>query len=417
MKTVIVLFLLALQVQGDDWPEWRGPNRDGVWHETIAIPAFPTNGLRISWRVPVGRGWSSPIVASGRVYLTDVEINPPKAEERVLCLAESDGKLLWSRAYAAPYPEWAFDPNAGGPRSTPIARAGKLYTLGATALLHCLNAANGASIWQKDLAKEYQLAEFSGNTPCPLIEDDLLILYICGKPAACVVAIDKNSGKEIWRALDDTFTYSSPIIITAAGKKQLIVWTQQGITSLNPKTGETWWRETINTPGDMAVATPVFSNPWLLVGGMMLKLDADKPAAEIAWPENRAVSKRVLSNTSTALLQNGYIFAAKISGQMVCLGASTGKELWSTNSITDLKNGSSIHITPTGDSVLLFTNEGNLIHARLSPEGYQEYSRAHLLDGTHSFNGRNVVWPPPAYANGHVFARNDKELVCASFQR
>jgi outer membrane protein assembly factor BamB len=313
----------------------------------------------------------------------------------------------------AAYPEWAFDPNAGGPRATPIVRDGKVYTVGATALFLCLDATSGAIVWQKDLPKEYQLAEFSGNTPCPLIDDDLLFLYICGKPGACVVALDKNSGREIWRALDDTFTYSSLVIITVAGRKQLIVWTQQGITSLNPKTGETWWRETINTPGDMAVATPVFSNPWLLVGGMMLKLDADKPAAEIVWPQDRAVSKRVLSNTSTALLQNGYVYSAKISGQLVCLEASTGKELWSTNTITDLKNGSSIHITPTGDSVLLFTNEGNLIHARLSSEGYRESSRAHLLDGTHSFNGRNVVWPPPAFANGHVFARNDKELVSA----
>ncbi len=417
MKTVIVLLLVAFGAQADDWPEWRGPNRDGVWHERTAIPAFPPNGLKISWRVPVGRGWSSPIVAKGRVYVTDVQITPPKVEERVLCFAEQDGKPLWSRTYLAAYPEWAFEPNAGGPRATPIVRDGKFYTIGAMALFLCLDATNGEIIWQKDLAKEYQLAEFSGITPCPLIDGERLILYICGKPGACVVALDKNSGKEIWRALDDTFTYSSPVVINAAGKKQLIVWTQQGITSLNPNTGEIWWRETINTPGDLGIATPVFSNPWLLVGGMMLKLDADKPAAEIVWPQDRAVLKRAFSNTSTALLQNGCVYSAKYAGELVCLDATTGKELWSTNTITDLKNGASIHITPTGDSVLLFTNEGNLIHARLSRDGYREFARAHLLDATHSFNGRNVVWPPPAYANGRVFARNDKELVCADIHR
>ena len=221
-------------------------------------------------------------------------------------------------------------------------------------------------------------------------------------------------GKRVWRALDDSFTYSSPIILTAGGKKQLIVWTQEAVTSLDPKTGRTWWREQLRTSGDAAVSTPVFSNPWLLIAGMMLKLDPNKPAASMLWPESRSISKRILSNTSTPLLQNDYVFSAKTSGELVCLEARTGNQVWQTNTVTDLKNGSSIHLTPNGDSVLLFTNEGNLIRARLSPDGYHELSRVHLLDPTYPFNGRNVVWPPPAYANRHVFARNDKELICAS---
>src|SRR5262249_31145017 len=154
--------------------------------------------------------------------------------------------------------------------------------------------------------------------------------------------------------------------------------------------------------------------PWLLIGGFMLRLDPEKPAASVAWPDSRAVSKRILSNTSTALLQTDYIFSAKTSGELVCLEASTGRQLWQTNTVTDLKTGSTIHITPTGDSALLFTNEGTLIRARLTAQGYHELSRVHLLDPTHSFNGRKVVWPPPAYANRHVFARNDHELICAS---
>ncbi|MBI2927115.1 MAG: PQQ-binding-like beta-propeller repeat protein, partial [Verrucomicrobia bacterium] len=117
---------------------------------------------------------------------------------------------------------------------------------------------------------------------------------------------------------------------------------------------------------------------------------------------------------STALLQGDYVFSAKTSGELVCLEADTGKEVWQTNTVTSLKNGSSIHLTPNGDSVLLFTDQGNLIRARLSAQGYQELSRAHLLEATYPFNGRNVVWPPPAYANRHVFARNDQDLVCAS---
>jgi outer membrane protein assembly factor BamB len=242
----------------------------------------------------------------------------------------------------------------------------------------------------------------------------LLVLYICGKPAACVVAFVKMSGKEAWRALDDTFTYSSPIVLTAGGKKQIIVWTQEAVTSLDPSTGQTWWRELSRTPGDMAVSTPVFLNHRLLIGGLMLKLDVDKPAASVLWPETRAATKRVLSNTSTALLRGEHVFSARISGELVCLEAGTGKQVWQTNTVTELKNGSSIHVTPCGDAVFLFTDRGDLIRAQLTPQGYREIGRAHLLDPTSPFGSGKCAWTPPAYANRHVFAGSDTELVCAS---
>ncbi len=406
--------LPSIAVRAEDWPQWRGPNRDGVWNETGIMQSFPPGGLKISWRAPVGPGWSSPVVAQGRVYVTDVQAVRPTAKERVLCFEEATGKLLWSHQYVVDYPDWAFSPDAGGPRATPIIRDGKLFTLGAMGHLVCLDAIKGNAVWGKNLAKEYQVKEFTGITASPLIDDELLILYICGKPAACVVAFDKNSGKEAWKALDDSFTYSSPIVLTAGGRKQLVVWTQEAVTSLDPNTGKTWWRELLRTSGDAAVSTPVFFNHRLLIGGLMLKLDADKPAASVLWPEATAASKRILSNTSTALLQGEYVFSAKTSGELVCLEAGTGRQVWQTNTVTSLKNGSSIHLTSNGDSVLLFTDQGNLIRARLSSEGYQELSRVHLLDPTYPFSGRNVVWPPPAYANRHVFARNDQELIRAS---
>jgi outer membrane protein assembly factor BamB len=213
-------------------------------------------------------------LSQGRVYLTDVEVVRLTARERVLCFDEATGRLLWSHQYVVGYPDWALDSNADGPRATPIVRDGKLFTLGALGHFCCLDAVKGGVVWEKNLAQEYQVKEFSGITASPLIENELLILYMCGKPAACVVAFDKNSGKEVWRALDDSFTYSSPITLTAGGRKQLIVWTQEAVTSLNPTTGETWWRERFHTPGDMAVSTPVFSDHRLLIGGLMMKLDA-----------------------------------------------------------------------------------------------------------------------------------------------
>src|SRR5436190_1021882 len=199
--TAARVLLLPLAARSTDWPQFRGPNRDAAWNETGILLTFPTQGLKISWRAAVGRGWSSPVVAQGKVYVTDVQLTPPAAKERVLCFDEANGKLLWTHQYAVDYPEWAFDPNSGGPRATPIVRDGRLFTLGH---LFCLDAAKGVVLWEKNLAKEYGVKEFAGITASPLIEDELLILQICAKPAAGVVAFDKNSGKEAWRALDDS---------------------------------------------------------------------------------------------------------------------------------------------------------------------------------------------------------------------
>lgn len=255
---------------------------------------------------------------------------------------------------------------------------------------------------------------FSGITASPLIEDDLLILKSFANPGAAVIALDRNTGREVWRALDDTFSYSSPIVITAGGQRQLIVWTQAGVTALDPRTGKVWWRELFHTPGDMAVATPVFWNGRLLVSGVLFRLDHEKPAAAVIWPESRAPTKRVLSNTSTAVPVDEYIYAARTTGELVCLEAATGKEVWTTNTVTAAENGSSIHMTRCGDAAFLFTDEGNLILARLTQQGYREISRAHLLAPTAPFGQKKCAWTPPAFANRFVFARNDVELVCVS---
>jgi outer membrane protein assembly factor BamB len=410
----LALLWLGAALRAADWPQWRGPNRDGVWNESGIMESFPPGGLKFAWRVPVGRGWSSPIVVRGRVYITDAQVARPTAKERVLCFDEATGKLLWTHQYSVDYPEWALEPNVGGPRATPIVRDGKLFTLGALGHLFCLDAAKGVVVWEKNLAKEYEVKEFTGITGSPLLEGELLILQICVKPDRCVVAFDRNSGKEVWRALDDSFTYSSPMVLTAGGRRQLIVWTQEAVTSLDPKTGKTWWREQLRTPGDQAVATPVYANGRLLIAGLMMKLAADKPAASILWPETKSPMKRILSNTSTALLRGEYVFSARISGELACLDAGTGNQVWQTNTVTSPGNGSSIHLTPCGDTVFLFTDRGDLIHAQLTPQGYREISRVHLLDPTSPFGDKKCAWTPPAYANRHVFARSDEELVCAS---
>jgi len=411
---LVIPLLVTVTVLADDWPQWRGINRDGAWGETGLLETFPAGGLKVRWRVPAGWGFSSPVVAQGRVYLSDSEVVKPTARERIRSFDEVTGKVQWTFAHDVAYADWAFDPAQEiGPVATPIVRDGKLYTVGRLGHLFCFDAGKGDVLWRRDLEKDYRVA-FAPGTPSPLIDGDLLILFAGGKPGACVLALHKDTGVESWKALDESLTYSSPIAVSSFGKRHLIVWTQESVTSLDPLTGKTLWRQRLLTSGDYAVSTPVFHKDRLLIGGLMLELSATDPFVSVLWPASKAPARRIFSHTSTALFQGDHLYSGKSSGELVCVEASTGKPVWESTQVTDLKNGASIHMTPNGDSVLLFTDRGELIRARLTPQGYQEVSRTAVIAPTFPFGGRNVVWSAPAYANRHIFARSGKELVCAS---
>src|SRR5205809_4096107 len=299
-QTAALELLLSFAVPAEDWPQFRGPNRDNVWNETGILQSFPAEGLKIRWRVPVGPGWSSPVVVRGRVFLTDMRLEKPKAWERIRCFKESTGKPLWSHASELVYPEWAFIPeHGGGPAATPIVEDGKIYSLGRSGLVDCLNARNGKVIWERQL--EYDIGELSCRAS-PLIEGNLLILFTGAKPGACFIALDKKTGKEVWKALNETVSNSSPLVIVAGGKRQLIVWTDNAVNSLDPATGATYWREPMVTSSNDSIPTPGVQKNRLPISGLMFELSADQPAATMLWPESRSVSKRILSNTSTALL-------------------------------------------------------------------------------------------------------------------
>jgi hypothetical protein len=334
MKAAIAIFaglaMLMHRAHGDDWPQWRGPERDGVWREQGIATLFPPDGLRILWRAPAGGGWSSPVVVQGRVFLSDSEFAAPKVRERVRCFDAATGSVLWTYVYDVDYPEWALNAEQnGGPCATSAVVDGKVYTLGGNGEAMCLAAATGELLWRRDLGKDYQIATLSCR-PSPLIDGDRLILLIGGKPGACVLALDRHTGRDRWKALDDSISNSSPIIVQAGGVRQLIVWTGDSVASLDPTTGATYWREPMTTSNNDDIATPVCAGDRLLISGLMFQLDAGKPASTILWPENRGASKRILSNTSTPLLAGDYVYSAVNAGALVCLDARTGQEVWRT---------------------------------------------------------------------------------------
>ena len=417
LASVLGLFLVAEEAIATDWPQWRGPNRDGAWSESGIVSSFPSNGLRPKWKVPVGFGYSSPIITNGKLYLTDLLAEKTTVHERTLCFNARSGKRVWMTQHDASPPDWFFNPaQMRGPGSTPIIHIGRVYCLSMFSTLKCLDARTGTVLWKRDLLTEYHLPPSSLDAS-PLVDGNLLILSIGGNPAAGVVALDLLTGREVWKALSEAATWSSPVIVSAGGTRQLIVWMRQSITSLNPTNGALYWREpTVSggSPGFSAVSTPVIQGDRLLISGLMFQLDRDQPAAKVLWPDTPSGTRRILSDTSTPLLKDDFVYSPRSGGVFVCLEAGTGREMWQTNAVTNLRQGACVHLTPNGSSLFLFTDQGDLIRAQLAPAGYRELGRIHLIEPTSPLFENKFAWAAPAFANRNIFVRNDRELRCYS---
>jgi outer membrane protein assembly factor BamB len=431
--TFCASFLLGSALFADDWPQWLGSARDSVWRESGIVEKFPTNGPPVLWRAAIGAGYAGPIVAKGRVYVADRQLAPgvsnpadPFAKvqirgfERVLCLSEADGQLLWKYEYECPYTI----SYPSGPRVAPMVSGGKVYALGAEGNLFCLDADNGKVLWSKDFKKDYSIkAPLWGFAGHPLLDGNRLICLVGGQ-GSTVVAFDKDTGKEIWRALSaEEPGYSSPVIYQAGGKRQLILWHPEAANSLDPETGAVYWSVPFKSRTGMTLATPRQLGDYLFFtafysGSLMLRLDADKPAATTAWrtlKSNEKDTTHLNAVMCTPFLEDGFIYGVCSYGQLRCLKMETGERVWETFKATtsgEPVRWANAFIVKNGNRFFLFNEKGDLIIAKLSPRGYEEISRAHLLTPTSDAAGRAVLWSHPAFANRHAYARNDKEIIC-----
>src|SRR6185436_18363683 len=246
MRYLLAAALSVLALHADDWPEWRGKGRLGVWRETGILDTFPAKGLTVRWRTPIKSGWTGPAVAGGRVYVTDFSPTPPnRGLERAVALDEKTGRVLWTREWEVNY-TGLMGTYATGPRATPTVDGDRVYVLGAMGALLCLNAQSGEVIWKRDFVADYKTAVPTwGMTGAPLVDGDRLIAVVGGEPNAKVVAFDKRTGKEIWRSLpsDSEPGYAQPIIYEVAGRRQLIIWHPTALASLDPATGRLLWEQ------------------------------------------------------------------------------------------------------------------------------------------------------------------------------
>jgi outer membrane protein assembly factor BamB len=414
--------LIPLTIAAEDWPRWRGPQADGVWRESGIVEKFPSETIARKWTAEIGAGYTSPTVAEGRVYLMD-RLTKPVSTERILCFDEETGKELWKVAYECEYGKIGYQ---AGPRAAVTIDGGKVYALGATGRMHCLDAASGEIVWQRDLERDYDIdMPIWGISGSPLIFQDLVVLHIGGRGGACIVALDKGTGKEVWKALNDRAQYTTPVLVEQGGKPVLICWTGDSASGLEATSGKVLWRH-VWKPRNMpiGIATPVVAKDRVFFtsfydGSLMLRLTADKPEAEVAWKlvgTSERITDALHSIISTPVFDGGNIYGVDSYGELRCLDADNGERLWEDKTATPEARWSTIHFVKNGDRYFLFNERGELLIGKLSPQGFEEVSRAKLLDPTtDQLRQRGgVCWSHPAFANKCVFARNDNVLVCAS---
>ena len=431
--TAALWSIVSSTLLADSWPQWLGPQRDGVWREKGILEKFPEGGPKRIWRVELGAGYSGPAVAGGRVFVMDrqvpAEIPKPKSvfeasqipgNERVLCFNEADGKLLWQHAYDCPYNV----SYAAGPRTTPLVAGGRVFTLGTMGDLKCLDAATGRVVWERDFKKDFGLkVPHWGVSAHPLLDGRRLICLVGGE-GSVAVAFDKDTGKELWRALSAKEPgYCPPTICELGGRRQLILWHAEAVNGLDPATGRVLWVEPWKLNYGMAIATPRPLGDRLFLscfynGSLMLRFQPGKDAPTVAW-RTAKMSERDTTHLNctmnTPVIDGGHIYGACSYGQYRCLRADTGERLWETFAPTSGKSerwGNAFTVKQ-GKRFFILSERGELIIAKLSPLGYEEISRAPLLEPDNRDPGRPVVWSHPAFANRRIYARNDHGLVCA----
>ncbi|MEW5974813.1 MAG: PQQ-binding-like beta-propeller repeat protein [Acidobacteriota bacterium] len=433
LQAAFLLLLTTSSFDGADWPEWRGPGRKGVWIEDGVLDAFPAKGLKIRWRTPVGSGYSGPAVAAGRVFVTDfIRREGNRGLERVLCLSEKDGVSLWMREWEVDY-VGLMGTYATGPRATPTVDGELLYVLGAKGKLLCLRTDTGAIVWQKEFQEDYRTqVPVWGITGAPLVEGDNLVCLVGGQPDAKVVAFNKRTGKEVWRALssDSEPGYAPPIAVSIAARKQIVIWHPQAVSALDPETGQVLWEAPFQVHMGLSVATPVQIGDRLLVssfynGSLLLKLGNRKPDAQLVWKgksQSEISSDGLHALISTPVVHEDFIYGFCSYGQFRCLKLQTGERVWESLELTREKaRWASGFLVRHGERFFINNDRGELILARLSPSGFHQLDRTTLIRPTTNSGNRRelgaVNWSHPAYANRHVFARNDEELLCASLEK
>jgi outer membrane protein assembly factor BamB len=431
---VLALLLAAGAGRADDWPQWLGPTRDGCWHEPGILAKFPAGGPKKLWSKPIKLGYSGPAVADGKVFVHDYDrtqgdLHPSPAKrnmlsgkERVLCFDAKTGHQDWKHEYECPY-DVSYP---SGPRCTPAIADGKVYTLGTMGNLCCLDALKGTVVWEKDFKKDFDAPTptwgFCGH---PLIYRKLVIVPVGGK-IGLLVAFDKDTGNVEWGGPHggEHPGYGPAALIRVDGKvSELAFATPTAVIGLDPATGKPKWEVPFKPNYMMSIAAPRQADDVVFAGGygdaVAIKLNPIGGVSEL-WRAKRNTG--VTPSNCTPVIADGVIYGVDNDGELRAVDLKTGERLWDTTEpVAGEANKPLIHGTAflvrNEDQFFIFNERGELIIAKLTPAGYAEIDRAKLVEPTGHAMNRDVVWSHPAFAEKHIFVRNDKEIACYSLAK
>lgn len=393
------LISFSLYTQAGDWPQWHGPNRDGISTETGWATTWPKEGLKQAWKAEIGAGYGTVSVSKGRLYA----MGNTGDQDSVYCLDANTGKQIWLHTYACP----AKDPNGyHGVRSTPTVDGDKVFVTSRKGHLFCLNAADGAVKWSKEFPKD-----FGGKVPTwgyalsPVVEGPLLIVEP-GGPGASMAALNKETGEVVWKAGDEPAAYSSPVVFDFKGSRCVVVLTAKGPVGRGVKDGAELFRYPWKTSYDVNAATPLIDGNKIFISsgyntGCALVDAAGNPPKEI-WK-----NKNMRNHVNSCVLWKGYIYGFD-EGELKCLDEATGEVKWAEG-----KYGKG-SVSVADGKLLLYSEKGELGLATPSPEGYKELAFVPALTVRDKYPGgaQKQTWAVPVLANGKIYCRSQDDLVC-----
>ena len=400
-RTVAALALIAASTVGwgQDWPQFRGPNRDGVVLGRESLPTFASAGPELVWDRSVGSGFSAPAVAGERLLLFHRE----GSREVVEALRVSGGERIWEFAYDTTYKDdFGFE---NGPRATPVIADGRVYTFGAAGVLHSLDLETGTKQWSVDTHSQFGVRKgFFGAASTPLVVGGKVIANIGGSDGAGIVAFDANSGAKVWTATDHDASYSSPVAAQIDGVLHAIFFTREGLVALKPETGkvayERRWRSrshaSVNAATPVVLGDIVFLSSSYGTGAIAMRLRNGD--LEELWSGEDVIDNHYSSCVRLGSTLFGFHGRQEYGQSFRAADLTTGEVLWSSER---MPAGS---VTRIGNRLLLLLESGELLMAAASREKFEVLSRAQILGReTRAF---------PAVANGLLFARDKDTLAC-----
>ena len=400
---IAVIILAGLFASGQtnvtrDWPQWRGPARDGIVPATAAPDAWPA-ALKSAWRVEIGEGYSSPVVAAGRIY-THSRRDPA---EVVTALNLADGKVVWQKTYAAPYAKNSYAKGmAKGPNATPLVADGRLFTIGATGRLVAWDAATGKELWAQDYSSSVDFSKlFCGTAASPLIVNGALVVQVGSDiHGGRLLALDPATGATRWTWKGLGPGYASPVVIEAAGVRQIVTMTNGSIVGLDAATGRELWTSPFTADFHENIVTPVWTGSTLVVSSMQQGTQAYQIAREgQAWKATELWKNAdVTMYMSSPVLGDGVLYgmSAKRRGQYVALDAKTGATKWATEG----REGEHASILLTPKHVVFLSNKGVMSVVRRGAAAFEAEKKYENLAGA------GETWAVPVFAGRDVIVRD-----------